>query len=153
MTDTTLFPVDGAAATTTLNRPDKLTAATPEMAKAIVAAVTACNDSDTIRCVIVTGAGPKAFCAGSDISELDSYATPWDFRNRSDYCDAIHRLLKPTIAAVNGYALGGGLETALSCDIRLASSNARFAAPEIKLGWVSGGAIGRASCRGRGGQN
>src|SRR3546814_12792215 len=95
------------------------------MAKAIVAAVTACNDSDTIRCVIVTGAGPKAFCAGSDISELDSYATPWDFRNRSDYCDAIHRLLKPTIEAVNGYAPGGGLETALSWDIRTASSKER----------------------------
>src|SRR3546814_12706280 len=81
------------------------------MGKAIVEAVTICNDSDTIRCVIVTGAGPKALCAGSDIAELDRYATPWDFRNRSDYCDAIHRLLKPTIAAVNGYALGGGLET------------------------------------------
>ena len=141
MTDTILFTVDGAVATITLNRPDKLNAATPEMAKAIVEAVTECNDSDTIRCVIVTGAGPKAFCAGSDIAELDSYATPWDFRNRSDYCDAIHRLLKPTIAAVNGYALGGGLETALSCDIRLASSNARFAAPEIKLGWIGGGGM------------
>ncbi|KTE43638.1 MULTISPECIES: enoyl-CoA hydratase/isomerase family protein [unclassified Sphingopyxis] len=141
MTDHILFTVDGAVATITLNRPDKLNAATPEMAKAIVAAVEECNDSDTIRCVIVTGAGPKAFCAGSDISELDSYATPWDFRNRSDYCDAIHHLLKPTIAAVNGYALGGGLETALSCDIRIASSNAKFAAPEIKLGWIGGGGM------------
>src|SRR3546814_1034328 len=75
MTDTILCTVDGAVATITLNRPDKLNAATPEMAKAIVAAVTACNDSDTIRCVIVTGAGPKAFCAGSDIAELDRYAT------------------------------------------------------------------------------
>jgi len=141
MTDTILFTVEDAVATITLNRPDKLNAATPEMAKAIVAAVEECNDSDTIRCVIVTGAGPKAFCAGSDISELDSYATPWDFRNRSDYCDAIHHLLKPTIAAVNGYALGGGLETALSCDIRIASSNAKFAAPEIKLGWIGGGGM------------
>lgn len=141
MTDNILFTVDGAVATITLNRPDKLNAATPEMAKAIVAAVKECNDSDTIRCVIVTGAGPKAFCVGSDISELDSYATPWDFRNRSDYCDAIHHLLKPTIAAVNGYALGGGLETALSCDIRIASSNAKFAAPEIKLGWIGGGGM------------
>src|SRR3546814_14520304 len=88
---TTLFRSDGAVATITRNRPDGLNAATTEMAKAIVAAVAACNDSDTIRCVIVTGAGPKAFCAGSDISELDSYATPWDFRNRSDSCDAIHR--------------------------------------------------------------
>src|SRR3546814_6977512 len=126
MTDTILFTVDGAVATITLNRPDKLNAATPEMAKAIVAAVTACNDSDTIRCVIVTGAGPKAFCAGSDISELDSYATPWDFRDRSDYCDAIHRLLKPTIAAVNGYAPRGGLEAGLACHIRLGPTNGGF---------------------------
>jgi enoyl-CoA hydratase len=111
------------------------------MSKAIVAAAEECNRNPDIRCVIVTGAGPKAFCAGSDISQLDSYATPWDFRNRSDYCDAIHRLLKPTIAAVNGYALGGGLETALSCDIRLASANAKFAAPEIKLGWIGGGGM------------
>lgn len=141
MTDNLLFAIDGHVATITLNRPEKLNAATPEMAQAIVAAVEECNRSDAIRCVIVTGAGPKAFCAGSDISELDSYATPWDFRNRSDYCDAIHRLLKPSIAAVNGYALGGGLETALSCDIRISSTNASFAAPEIKLGWIGGGGM------------
>src|SRR3546814_13577573 len=108
MTDTSLFTVDGAVATITLNRPDKLNAATPEMAKAIVAAVTACNDSDTIRCVIVTGAGPRAFCAGSDISELDRYATPWAFRNRSDHCAATHRLLKPTTAEGHGHALRRG---------------------------------------------
>ena len=141
MTDNLLFTVEGHVATITLNRPEKLNAATPEMSKAIVAATEECNRNSDIRCVIVTGAGPKAFCAGSDISELDSYATPWDFRNRADYCDAIHHLLKPSIAAVNGYALGGGLETALSCDIRIASANAKFAAPEIKLGWIGGGGM------------
>src|SRR5215470_1422030 len=112
---------------------------TPEMAELLLDAVQACNRSDDVRVVVLTGAGPKAFCAGSDIAELDSYATPWDFRNRADYCDAIHHLLKPSIAAVNGYALGGGLETTLSCDIRICSSNAKFAAPEIKLGWIGGG--------------
>jgi enoyl-CoA hydratase len=141
MTDTLLFTVDGHVATITLNRPDKLNAATPEMSKAIVAATEECNRNPDIRCVIVTGTGPKAFCAGSDIATLDDYATPWDFRNRDDYCDAIHALLKPSIAAVNGYALGGGLETALSCDIRICSTNARFAAPEIKLGWIGGGGM------------
>jgi len=141
MTDTLLFTVEDQVATITLNRPEKLNAATPAMSKAIVAATEECNRNDQIRCVIITGAGPKAFCAGSDIAELDSYATPWDFRNRADYCDAIHHLLKPSIAAVNGYALGGGLETALSCDIRIASSNAKFAAPEIKLGWIGGGGM------------
>ena len=141
MTDDIAFAVDGHVATITLNRPAKLNAVTPDMADAIVSHVEACNSDDTVRCVIVTGAGERSFCAGSDIRELDSYDTPWAFRNRPDYCDAIRRLLKPTIAAVNGYAFGGGLETAMSCDIRLASDNAQFAAPEIKLGWIGGGGM------------
>jgi enoyl-CoA hydratase/carnithine racemase len=141
MTDDILFVVDGHVATITLNRPHKLNAVTPDMADAIVAAVETVNASDEIRCVIVTGAGERAFCAGSDIKELDTYETPWQFRNRPDYCDAMRRLLKPTIAAINGYALGGGLETAMSCDIRIAADNAQFAAPEIKLGWIGGGGM------------
>lgn len=141
MTEDIRFEIEDDIAVITLNRPQKLNAVTPEMADAIVAAVTECNDSDTIRCVIVTGAGERAFCAGSDIRELDMYETPWQFRNRPDYCDAIRALLKPSIAAVNGYAFGGGLETAMSCDIRLASENAQFAAPEIKLGWIGGGGM------------
>ena len=141
MTEDIRFEIEDDIAVITLNRPQKLNAVTPEMADAIVAAVTECNDSDTIRCVIVTGAGERAFCAGSDIRELDTYETPWQFRNRPDYCDAIRALLKPSIAAVNGYAFGGGLETAMSCDIRLASDNAQFAAPEIKLGWIGGGGM------------
>ena len=141
MSDELLFSVDGPVATITLNRPQKLNSVTPDMAKALTAAIKECNDSNIIRAVIITGAGERAFCCGSDIKELDSYATPWDFRNRADYCDAIHHCLKPTIAAVNGYAFGGGLETALSCDIRIASANAQFAAPEIKLGWIGGGGM------------
>ncbi|WP_029013553.1 enoyl-CoA hydratase/isomerase family protein [Niveispirillum irakense] len=141
MSDELLFSVDGPVATITLNRPQKLNSVTPDMAKALTAAIKECNDSNIIRAVIITGAGERAFCCGSDIKELDSYATPWDFRNRADYCDAIHHCLKPTIAAINGYAFGGGLETALSCDIRIASANAQFAAPEIKLGWIGGGGM------------
>ena len=141
MSDDVLFSIDGRVATIVLNRPQKLNAVTPEMAKAITAATERCNASDEVRCVVVSGAGDKAFCAGSDISELDDYDIPWNFRNRPDYCDAIRRLRKPSIAAVNGYAFGGGLETALSCDIRIASDNAQFAAPEIKLGWIGGGGV------------
>lgn len=136
-----LFEVDGHVAVITLNRPHKLNAVTPDMAKAIEAAIAECDASDTIRCVIITGAGEKAFCAGSDIKTLGQYKTPWQFRNRGDYCDAVRLCRKPTIAAVNGYALGGGLETAMSCDIRISSINARFAAPEIKLGWIGGGGM------------
>lgn len=135
------FAIADFVATIQVNRPEKLNAMTPAMAASLVEAVTECNASDAVRCVIVTGAGEKAFCAGSDIATLDGYATAWDFRNRADYCDALRACRKPVVAAVNGYALGGGLETAMACDIRIASSNAKFAAPEIKLGWIGGGGM------------
>jgi enoyl-CoA hydratase/carnithine racemase len=141
MSDNILVSRDGFVGTITINRPEKLNALTPEMATALVAAVTEFNSDDGIRCVILTGAGEKAFSAGSDIRTLDDYDTAWNFRNRPDYCDAIRALLKPSIAAVNGYAFGGGLETAMACDIRIASTNASFAAPEIKLGWIGGGGM------------
>ncbi len=137
------FEVDPATrvATVTLDRPAKLNAVTPSMARDLVAAVTACNDDDGVRAVVLTGAGDRSFSVGSDIRALDGYATPWDFRNRTDYCDALRRLLKPSVAAVNGFALGGGLETALSCDIRIAASTARLGAPEVRLGWIGGGGM------------
>lgn len=141
MSDNILVSRDGFVGTITINRPEKLNALTPAMATALVAAVTEFNSDDGIRCVILTGAGEKAFSAGSDIRTLDDYDTAWNFRNRPDYCDAIRALLKPSIAAVNGYAFGGGLETAMACDIRIASTNASFAAPEIKLGWIGGGGM------------
>lgn len=141
MSDNILVSRDGAVGIITINRPEKLNAMTPEMAEALGAAVNAFNRDDAIRCVILTGAGEKAFCAGSDIRTLDAYDTAWNFRNRPDYCDAIRALLKPSIAAVNGYAFGGGLETAMACDIRIAADTASFAAPEIKLGWIGGGGM------------
>lgn len=141
MTDELKFTVQDRVATILIDRPHKLNAMTPAMADALVAAVAECNASNAVRAVVVTGAGERAFSAGSDITTLDGYATPWDFRNRADYCDALRACRKPTIAAINGYALGGGLETAMACDIRLASTTARFAAPEIKLGWIGGGGM------------
>ncbi|MBD9529409.1 enoyl-CoA hydratase/isomerase family protein [Paracoccus sp. PAR01] len=140
MTAPLIFEIEGQVGIITYNRPEKLNAMTPEMAELMVDAVNRCNDDDVIRAVVLTGTG-KAFCAGSDISLLDSYATPWDFRNRTEYCDALRALRKPSIAAINGYAFGGGLEMALSCDIRIAAETARMAAPEIKLGWIGGGGM------------
>jgi enoyl-CoA hydratase len=136
-----LFEVRDRVATLILNRPEKLNAVTPEMADALVAHVKDCNARADVRAVVITGAGEKAFCAGSDIAELDGYDTPWTFRNRPDYCDAIRALRKPVVCAINGYALGGGLETAMSCDIRIAAEQARFGAPEVKLGWIGGGGM------------
>jgi enoyl-CoA hydratase/carnithine racemase len=140
MSDEVSLHVEDHVATLTLNRPGKLNAVTPEMAAEIARAVEWCDGTDEVRALVVTGTG-RAFSAGSDVRALDAYATPWDFRNRSDYCDTIRAARTPTIAAVNGYAFGGGLETALSCDIRIASETATFAAPEIKLGWIGGGGM------------
>lgn len=141
MTENIIVERDGHVGIITINRPEKLNAMTPEMANRLVEVVNGFNTDDAVRCVILTGAGERAFCAGSDIRQLDDYDTPWNFRNRPDYCDAIRALLKPSIAAVNGYAFGGGLETAMACDIRICSENATFAAPEIKLGWIGGGGM------------
>ncbi len=132
---------DGFVATITLNRPEKLNAVTQEMSNELTRLANAMNDDDSVRVVILTGAGERSFSAGSDIRSLDRYGTPWEFRNRVDYCDALRELRKPIIAAVNGFAFGGGLETAMICDVRIASTTARFAAPEVKLGWIGGGGM------------
>jgi enoyl-CoA hydratase/carnithine racemase len=128
---------DGHVAVLTLDRPAKLNALTGEMTDQLAGHVAAINDSADVRAVVLTGTG-RAFCAGSDIAELDKYPTPWQFGLREDYGDVLRTLRKPVIAAVNGHALGGGLELALACDIRIAAQTASFAAPEIKLGWIGG---------------
>ena len=96
---------------------------------------------DSIRCVIVTGAGEKAFVAGADINEL-ARDTPDGARERArraqQLFDLIEHLGKPVIAAVNGFALGGGCELAMSCTLRLAADTARFGQPEINLGLIPG---------------
>jgi enoyl-CoA hydratase/carnithine racemase len=135
------FSLEGRVATITLDRPFKLNAVTPAMGAEIVAACRRCDADPEIRAVVLTGEGERAFCAGSDVAELDAYASPWEFRSREDYCDAVRALRTPAICAVNGLAYGGGLELALSCDIRLAAEHATFAAPEIKLGWIGGGGV------------
>lgn len=134
------FDIDDHVATLTLTRSHKLNAVTPEMTTRIREAAHEINTDQNIRAVVLTGSG-KAFCAGSDIAELDTYPSAWEFRDRPDYCDAIRGIRKPVIAAINGYAFGGGLEMSMSCDIRLASDTASFAAPEIKLGWIGGGGM------------
>jgi enoyl-CoA hydratase/carnithine racemase len=134
---TVRLEADGQVAVLTLDRPAKLNALTSEMSAQLARHVETVNENADVRAVVVTGSG-RAFCAGSDIAELDKYATPWDFGLRKDYGDVLRTMRKPVIAAVNGYALGGGLELALACDIRLAAETASFAAPEIKLGWIGG---------------
>lgn len=139
--DDVLVETEGHVLIVTLNRPAKLNAVTPEMSKELTRLAHAINDDPDVRTVVLTGAGDRAFCAGSDIRTLDEYETPWQFRNRVDYCDALREVRKPIIAAINGYAFGGGVETAMICDIRLAADTAVLAASEIKLGWIGGGGM------------
>src|SRR5207247_10093286 len=100
------------------------------------------RDDAAVRGVILTGAGDKAFIAGADISEL-AHVTAVEAQESSSFgqavLDLIENLGKPVIAAVNGFALGGGCDTAMACTIRVASENARFGQPEVKLGLIPGG--------------
>lgn len=129
---------DGAVGRLTLNRPAKLNTMTPDMGRALTRLVAAVNDDERVRVVVLSGAGDRAFSAGSDVSVLDDYGTNWELRNRVDYARAIWAIRKPVVAKIRGYCIGGGLEMALMSDIRYASPGARFAAGEIKLGWHGG---------------
>jgi enoyl-CoA hydratase/carnithine racemase len=128
---------DKGVALITMDRPAKLNALTSSMVGELAGIVEQVNKDKGVRAVTLTGNG-RAFCVGSDIAELERFPNPWEFGARCDYGDVLRSLHKPVIAAVNGYAFGGGLELALACDIRVASRNASFAAPEIKLGWIGG---------------
>jgi len=125
----------------TVNRPDKLNALNADTVKQLDGVVREVRDDDGIRAVILTGSGEKAFVAGADIAEL-SQMGPIDgvqvSRDGQDTFRMLERMPKPVIAAVNGFALGGGLELAMACHIRLASAKAKFGLPEVKLGIIPG---------------
>jgi enoyl-CoA hydratase/carnithine racemase len=126
----------------TLNRPKVLNALnTPTWADLRTAFETARDDA-AVRGVILTGAGDRAFIAGADINELAhvaAFEAEQSSRSGQDVLDLIENLGKPVIAAINGFALGGGCETAMACTIRIAADNAKFGQPEVKLGFLPGG--------------
>lgn len=129
----------GAVAEVLLDRPAKHNAVTPAMAAAIAEAARALDAEDSVRVVLLRGAGERAFCAGSDLNSLAAYASTWHFRNRVEYATAIRTIRKPVIAALQGWTLGGGAEMALGADIRIAAEGTRFGFPEVTRGWVGGG--------------
>jgi enoyl-CoA hydratase/carnithine racemase len=137
-----LYEKKGAIAYVTVNRPKVLNALnTPTWADLRAAFVDARDDS-SIRGVILTGAGNKAFIAGADISELAhvaAFEAERSSRFGQEVLDLIENLGKPVIAAINGFALGGGCETAMACTIRIAVETAKFGQPEVTLGLVPGG--------------
>lgn len=131
----------GRVAILTINRPDKYNALNQEVQREVLAALEEIAADEGIGVVVVTGAGDKAFVAGADIAEFEG-RTPFDQREAMRFprlYDVMSEFPKPVIAMINGFCLGGGCELAMSCDIRIASSTARFGQPEIKLGLIPGG--------------
>jgi enoyl-CoA hydratase len=139
--ETVLYEKKDGVAYITLNRPKVLNALNRRALADMRAAFESARDDAEVNGVIFTGSGDKAFIAGADINEVAT-DTPVEAEQKTRHgqavMDLIENLGKPTIAAVNGFALGGGCETALACTIRIASENAKFGLPEVKLGIIPG---------------
>ena len=129
---------DEAIAVVTMNRPQQLNALSFALVKDLANALEALDQDPDVRAIVLTG-GEKVFAAGADIKEM-AEAAPFEerLRSRLAYRDRINRIAKPLIAAVSGFALGGGCELAMSCDIIIASETARFGQPEVNLGIIAG---------------
>lgn len=141
MSETVILTHSDGVAVLTLNRPDKLNALNAELLEQLESMLYSVQTDRSIRVVVITGSGPKAFAAGADIAELnaqDAYSGRLFAERGQRVFNLIERLGKPVIAAVNGFALGGGCELAMACHIRFASDNARFGQPEINLGIIPG---------------
>jgi enoyl-CoA hydratase len=139
--ETLIVEVRDGVAVVTVNRPEKLNALSDRTMEELDAAFAALGADAAVRGVILTGSGEKAFVAGADIAELATQS-PVEGRERSvrgqRVLDRIESLGKPVVAAVGGFALGGGCELALACHVRVASENARLGTPEVKLGIMCG---------------
>lgn len=131
----------GKVAVLTINRPDKLNALNKQVHTEGVSALDKLRRDDSVRVLVITGAGEKSFIAGADISEFEGQTpvTQRDLFHEKTFFNSIDAFPKPVIAMVNGFCLGGGNELAMACDLRICSENARFAQPEINLGIMCGG--------------
>lgn len=136
-----LYDKDKGVATITINRPEALNAFSKEVVEEILNALDDIRTDETVRVAVLTGAGEKAFSAGADIKAMVGM-TALKARELSlmgeKLCSALENLEKPVIAAINGYALGGGLEVAMACDLRVASETARMGQTEINIGLIPG---------------
>jgi enoyl-CoA hydratase len=139
--DTLLLERDGAVAILTINRPQVLNALNSQTLDELRRAILDLKQDDSVRVVILTGAGEKAFVAGADINEL-AVQTPTSGREHAlagqHVFDLVENMGKPVIAAINGYALGGGCELAMACTLRVAADTAKVGQPEISLGLIPG---------------
>ncbi|WP_260854766.1 enoyl-CoA hydratase/isomerase family protein [Mesorhizobium amorphae] len=138
---TVRFSVEGYVATVTLDRPEAMNAIDPETETELQDILARIEADSAIRAVVLTGAGEKAFCTGADLKKTmaisETYAAKAFAAGDESFVSGFS-IDKPIICAINGYALGGGLELALACDIRLAAAHARFGLPEVKVGTIPG---------------
>jgi enoyl-CoA hydratase len=137
-----LTEMDGELLVVTLHRPERHNAMTHQMRVDLLDCVRRAEDDDHVRAIVITGYGDKAFCAGANIPELSERTLQSEMGSaatlRKELPTAIERLAKPTVAAINGYCFGAGLEFALGCTVRIASDNASLGQPEITLGQIPG---------------
>jgi enoyl-CoA hydratase len=139
--DTLLVERDGAVAVVTINRPKVLNALNSQTIGELSRAMHDLQQDGAVRAIVITGAGEKSFVAGADINELAILSPPegqLHARKGQAVFDQIEHLGKPVIAAINGFALGGGCELAMACTVRIAADNARLGQPEINLGIIPG---------------
>jgi len=139
--ETILVQPRDSTALVTLNRPDKLNAMSMVLKEELIRALRELDADQVTRVVVITGAGQKAFTAGADIHEFHG-RTPmeqWHMYEHGTLYDAVDRMSKPILAMINGYCFGGGLELAMACDIRIASSRATLGQTELNIGIIPGG--------------
>ena len=140
--ETIVYTVEEQVATITLNRPDVHNAQNDTLRREMHQAFSGLITDDDVKVIVVTGAGDRAFSAGADIREFVEPASPTQLRERRkriEYRAMMDRCPQPIIAAINGFALGGGLELALACDIRIAAENATLGLTEVNLAIIPGG--------------
>ncbi|MFL5764850.1 MAG: enoyl-CoA hydratase/isomerase family protein [Bacteroidia bacterium] len=136
-----LTAIDNNVLTITINRPDKLNALNKKTVEEIGTAVGDAEKNSDVKAIIITGSGPKSFVAGADIAEFVGLSVEQGkalAKAGQDVFKAIENCSKPVIAAVNGFALGGGCELSMACHLRIASDNAKFGQPEVNLGLIAG---------------
>ncbi len=136
-----LVEIADGVAVVTINRPKALNALNKDVLEELATAFSELESNENVACVILTGSGSKAFVAGADIAEmqaLDAVSAEHFAKLGHALLNTIEKFPKPVIAAVNGFALGGGCELAMACDIRIAAENARFGQPEVNLGVIPG---------------